>query len=616
MEQDHADHSHDNDKDDVSLQSGDKAGDTGGDTVPLLNEDTDLTLGKKKSWFSSLREMGSKLALRAKGTTGSTKGEEIKTENEAPPTPKHERNSSIANSVVGSLRSLRHRNWKGPDSPTSKRRSMSAEVPPEQVPLPSSPINIAPTAPTLHLDIGSDGFMSTIFISRALTDPANITTGTPIESRQLHIPPEVEAKFTQDKVDEANIDKSGGSDGSKIFERSVTPPNGPDRRTLRHMRSLNAMAETYTAEQAATSTQTDVATQTEPLSNDRSSTPSETPNSRDHTQHQDIGSGSTIGCPPSDMPQLAQQDYSIIGTQTPGAQLTLPFRLKTEAEGSPEIVPAAAEDSRAVNETSSGDHSALLSTPDLQGSTGPPDDPQVEENNEGAFPPCHVSSEGAEDSAASAANEGAQIGVQNAVPSLVVYSDDDGIESAIEELVFATRIPDEPVLCRYMSPVDLLTYAHSLEEGSHKSSLLQNLAPNNKAGINSHENFASNEAQPSEEWSLISSTDEYSTNGGPITPELYHCIPSKGSPGSVSSRSRTIYTAGLGDANYKFCLENWLKRTPSPSSTGGEERTSPRREMSTSIESSSANESATSPGTVQFLSDIEVSIHFNIDIAI
>ena len=174
------------------------------------------------------------------------------------------------------------------------------------------------------------------------------------------------------------------------------------------------------------------------------------------------------------------------------------------------------------------------------------------------------------------------------------------------------RIPEELMLCHYTPPGDILSYIGSLESGNLKPSLLQALTTEDKDQTDPHEPIASGVAQPSQATSEISTMEDCLPHEENVLPELYHYIPSKEYPIFGTSRSRTTYTTGLGDANYKFCLENWLK-TPTPSASSGEERTSTRREMSASIDSLSTNGDNKLPKVHQLPSDAEVSALADLD---
>ena len=213
----------------------------------------------------------------------------------------HRRKNSVAGSLVGSIRGLTRRSTKtkvsaAPEAP----RDPGQESPAEDVPLPSSPINIPSAAPVLGLDLGRPGmdFMPTGFAGNVdkqhhrQEDPftnANavvVPTGKPphIPRTSLpHVPDEVKMNHTHPAVRNINrpfapnetlklptepfrptqpagpstpmpgttfgIDLDGADDSassgrnSQLFERSVTPTNEQERKELRSMCSLDAIAE-------------------------------------------------------------------------------------------------------------------------------------------------------------------------------------------------------------------------------------------------------------------------------------------------------------------------------------------------------------------------------------
>lgn len=199
----------------------------------------------------------------------------------------HSRRTSLADSLVGSIRGLgRKVSQKGSAVPTEPKLVLAPE-PAVDVPLPSSPIDIPTIPPALSLDLGPAGFMSPSFSispekSRQdellmLTDPSNTTTGAPVVNR-LHLPQELEANVYSDcrppypatpgsllrtSIDNLRFSPLSGAstpmpgtnlslelDGCNnaevlpLFERNVeSPRHSPEKAGLRRMQSLNALAD-------------------------------------------------------------------------------------------------------------------------------------------------------------------------------------------------------------------------------------------------------------------------------------------------------------------------------------------------------------------------------------
>ena len=200
-------------------------------------------------------------------------------------TPIHNRRSSIAQSLRGSLRGLvRISSQKKKNDARSDQIVQPAQSDaPVQMLMPSSPIDVPAAAPLLPLDFGIAGFvmsptfgvlpdaeMTTTLLR--LTDPANITTGVPIVYG-AHTPAELHAAVFQASpftpktlltIPSASygdgtppcpgtpmpgtnmpLDLDGAnSERSQLFERGVECTDSRrDRKTLRTMSSLSAMAE-------------------------------------------------------------------------------------------------------------------------------------------------------------------------------------------------------------------------------------------------------------------------------------------------------------------------------------------------------------------------------------
>ena len=202
----------------------------------------------------------------------------------------HTRRSSVADSIVGSIRGIGRRVGKAKQT-RSDLKQVSPEMSPETVPLPSSPIDIPAAAPILDLDLGTGGFMTPMFgrsperprvspsldskklmgadcITTGVPPPtpvlglysppikiADASVGRPVTPRDLlritikekqppGLPPGPQTpmpgtNMTLD-LDATNSEKS---DKSHVFERSFTPAFDKESNELRKMRSLDAMAE-------------------------------------------------------------------------------------------------------------------------------------------------------------------------------------------------------------------------------------------------------------------------------------------------------------------------------------------------------------------------------------
>lgn len=269
----------------------------------------------------------------------------------------HRRRSSVASSLVGSIRGLARR-------PTKSRARTSLEAarpgePAEDVPLPSSPINIPSAAPVLGLDLGQPGmnFMPAELASPTehsrtddalkLQDPANFAIdGVSGQKSSLPlVPDEVKMQYTHPAIRQRpvtpaemllqlpnesvrpsppptpttplpgtnlSMEMDGGSDAassgkkSQVFERSVTPTTEQDRKALRTMCSMDAIAEACSASPKNPAREIRAAVDEE-TSNQVSPSLSVSPNTKLFTPRLSIPSASTMSNCPSDMQELERQ---------------------------------------------------------------------------------------------------------------------------------------------------------------------------------------------------------------------------------------------------------------------------------------------------------------------
>lgn len=267
----------------------------------------------------------------------------------------HKRNSSVSQSLMGSLRGFRRT--------THSRRAQSPEKVPsggqekENITEPSSPINIPAAAPMLDVDLGTGQFMPPTFDlslpeERAkeimkLIDPANFATGAP-RTYNAHFPDSVlltpervgrtitsiervesaAANMTTFDIGTPNqpttpmpgttfcleVDGANGdtlsSDKSNVFERSVTPRSQRGHNELRAMRSLDAMAEACTIAHASDDAQRG-SEMTDNVYHTAPGTPLNSTSSlavRAGSSKGDVNSGSTKYSCPSDMEKLSRQE--------------------------------------------------------------------------------------------------------------------------------------------------------------------------------------------------------------------------------------------------------------------------------------------------------------------
>ncbi|KAI5360888.1 hypothetical protein Slin14017_G090630 [Septoria linicola] len=257
------------------------------------------TSGKSRGKRGALSEIMTAGALETHGScepaTGATTDHVVRNEaqpDEKSPTKQHGRKSSVAKSMIGSLRSLSRRGTMSkPTSPTGDGGSpMSAAF---AIPLPSSPIAIP--APSLKLNLGDAANISTSFLQRSAFDQrAELMAVTPPaidQSMKLPIyctrrlsenpdhtrSPSGRIEFQQKNPTGAVLDLPiddfevslphgpstpvPGSDGQMeidgtvdifqeppLFERSVEARDTPEKRdnkTLKKMISLDALAEQH-----------------------------------------------------------------------------------------------------------------------------------------------------------------------------------------------------------------------------------------------------------------------------------------------------------------------------------------------------------------------------------
>lgn len=181
----------------------------------------------------------------------------------------HKRSISLAGSLVGSIRGLGRKNVSTSCKVPSPMKETSPERPAENVPLPSSPIDIPSVAPALELDLGPRGFMAGAFDAspkKAPFLPANaVPVPNPVTARPNaeHVPTRAdtseESSFGRRPVTPSDIlqlsssylgeippanpampmpgtnlqlevDGANGG-GPSVFERSVTPRTEKERKS-------------------------------------------------------------------------------------------------------------------------------------------------------------------------------------------------------------------------------------------------------------------------------------------------------------------------------------------------------------------------------------------------
>lgn len=511
----------------------------------------------------------------------------------------HKRHNSVANSLVGSIRGLGRKKGKAPELPAQK--AVSPGRPAENVPLPSSPINIPVAAPALELDLGPAGFMSSTFASPTengisqedlkLTVPANIASGRP-ESHHLHIPDEIDPTsastaraatpsdilhipaYSKDEtreappsapatpmpgtnfsleVDGANSDKS---DKSQVFERSVTPHNEKERKELRTMRSLDAMAEACAVAQASD----EMNESTEPAEARRQSDPgfSEAPASPElefYTPRRKSWSGmsgTTIKRCPSDMEVLTRQKAAEPMTASDSQQELWP----QEWVGDDPFTAGSGPPSRFRR--------VLL-----------PFRPKITDERE--INAAAFVAEGY-----LAGDQKTDIGEKSEATGLLApLSSDHATDTQIQS---QRNHASAQGLAHNERPRRVTS---SFEKAEH----IENLASDDDTQTRAQELLASDIVLLDYDGADSPVPDGLSPHGGPLGPRLYQCIQGSHTPSPGSARSRTTYTASLGDAEYKFTFDNWL-RTASTAHAPDDEalRTPRRRSMDVSIDSASTND--------------------------
>lgn len=271
--------------------------------------------------------------------------------------PQHRRMSSVASSIVGSIRGLARRPTKS--RPTTSLEPRGPEDTAEEVPLPSSPINIPAAAPVLGLDLGQPGmnFMPVELAGAAenvreqdtlkLQYPANFAIEGPTGRKTSLplVPDEMKMQYTHPAVRQRpatpseillklpnesmkpspppalatpmpgtnlvmELDGTSKSDTSaektQVFERSVTSNTEKDRKELREMCSLDAIAEAYSDSRKNSVVDACETVDEEPqrsLSAEANTSPRRNP----FSPHVSTRSVSTISNCPSDMPELERQ---------------------------------------------------------------------------------------------------------------------------------------------------------------------------------------------------------------------------------------------------------------------------------------------------------------------
>ena len=506
----------------------------------------------------------------------------------------HARKSSVADSIVGSIRGIGRRTGKTKATAVCTKDN-SPEKPADIVPLPSSPIDIPAMAPSLHLDLGPAGFMSTTFDNapeedqkarieeiKKLADPANITTGVPLPTPVLTVdtpPMQIDRRPTRPvtprdllklsiddlgpnptpgpatpmpgtsftlEVDGTNSEKS---DKSRVFERSVTPSLDRESRQLRKMRSLDAMAEACTIAHA----NDELAQMSEVVEENEGDSVigfSSRPSLRSQTPRRDFGSSGTIqtlhSCPP-DMSELTRQRAPDQGRQV-GLVLA---------------DPASDEEGRSVYEDPFDDRNAIKSGP-----------PWPERSVELPFRPKVHPWSGGETTAGNKEELCSGNGPRSVQRSLSEEKDSLKTTSEADDWYQ----PDE------VAPA----------EPQENINPFQSVASDDDTHARAQQLLTSDIILPNYD-NIDPSATGLSPHGGPLVPQIYHRIGVSQNSSPRSVRSRTTYTAGLTDAEYKFSFDNWLRESSSAAPPDSEPSTPHRRRMDMSLDSVSTSEDRKTP---------------------
>lgn len=273
-------------------------------------------------------------------------------------TGRHERKNSVASSLVGSIRGLARRPTKGKAATHTEPHSWPSD-PVEAMKFPSSPINIPTVAPVLGLDLGVSGMnFSPNEIRGAaehlrdqdtikLQDPANfgidgvagrnsslpfvphdvkmhhshldilqrpvmssdMLLSPPSENRRPSPPPPPTTPMpgTNSALELDGADESASSgEKCQVFERSVTPGTQKDRKELRTMCSLDAIADACTTarKDSAVEAYENIREKSQHIQSFVRATP---PQNNPYNPRKSIPSVSTVSDFPSDMPALERQ---------------------------------------------------------------------------------------------------------------------------------------------------------------------------------------------------------------------------------------------------------------------------------------------------------------------
>ena len=545
----------------------------------------------------------------------------------------HKRRTSKAESIVGSIRGFGRKT--GLTKPSEVAKEAAQDRPAKNIPLPSSPIDIPLAAPALELDFGPAAFMSTTFNGSPqrsrdaqllkATDPANAATGSRM-TYHAHVPdhqtslphilhstrPVTPSDLLKLPVDEYGYSPPSGpgtpmpgtnfsfevdganSDRTDLFERSVTPTNAKERKELRTMCSLDAMAEVCASPHR--NDEVNLPVELAVMKGDEmyagSAEDTVSPNHRPVTPRRNVDSASTSdSCPsdtcPSDMPVLTRQKTMLprisarsIGDEQTGAvtggnlitapsgveysgppspvrKVELPFRPKVRGEVAEAaallivgLPPRKHSDELVFKEDNSSLHveqpSSIKDSPTFKGVSITPKPP--------------ISPE------------------QCLEAQLELQRNDLAIRSRpyVNENAQACESSAEPQLhSRFSSDDDTLTRAQGLLTSDI-------VLPNydNAEAFDNVENSLEECASP---------------HGVPLTPHLFHRTNTDKTPSPLSLRSRKTYTAGLGEAEFRFSFDSWLKNSSSATAFAEKPTTPNRRSLDMSIDSVSSTEERQTP---------------------
>ncbi|KAK5169362.1 uncharacterized protein LTR77_005337 [Saxophila tyrrhenica] len=584
-------------------------------------------------------------------------GPELFATTSSPPAGKpgaYKRHESVAKGVIGSIRGIRRKGTSDSLAPPLPDLDTPGVSQARRVPLPSSPIPIPALAPALDLDLGPSGF--SVSPPRSFTNTRSakgstsvlpsgkgtfgptiedgsiqsrrrgpLGTGGQVRPRDLlqidtgsfnfELPPGPPTPMPGTNLP-LEIDGANG-EMSQMFERSVTPPSAKERKWLRTMRSLDAMAEAYAAapkDTEATSANSqsggpsnDLASRT-PKFSSGTATDSCSPTQPQPKNVQLCSTSSLEAMAEASTiahrnDELELQRTVEAGRELPNSTPASPQRRNATSAETVHTLPSDMESLSRQRAYESPPRSHVPGTGEVD--CMPVEDPFKDDKAVGSGPPSPdrsvtlpfrpKASQVSHDASATQVTRNARTSTTE--------------EPEANKYVFTQTVPTSPAtslalqmeLQRNYDMATRYEYAEQSKnvplerESFEDEDPFENRASDDDTCMGAQELLTYGIILPNYSFDSLSGGEGMSPHGGPLASNLPAIGRHDENSSPPSSRSCNRYTAGASDAQYRFSVNNWLREPPTTHAPDDEQATPRRRGAIWSSESVSSNEERKTP---------------------